>query len=103
MSAPPLLRLHDRYRIDARLGQSRLAVVYRAQDERLKRSVLVHLLREELVGQHALRERFLQEAQRAAQRSHQGLLEVYDSGDVADRPYMITEDVSGQPLAHHLP
>jgi hypothetical protein len=85
------------------LGQSRLAVVYRAEDERLKRSVLVHLLREELLQQTPLRQRFLDEAQYAAQRSHQALLDVYDSGEVAGRPYMVTEDVAGRPLVETLP
>lgn len=103
MSAPPTPLLHERYRISARLGQSRLAVVYRAEDERLKRSVLVHLLREELLPQETLRQRFLQEALHAAQRSHQALLDVYDSGEVAGRPYMVTEDVAGRPLLEALP
>ena len=103
MSAPQTPLLHERYRVVARLGQSRLAVVYRAEDERLKRSVLVHLLRDELLDQAPMRQRFLEEAQRAAQRSHQALLDVYDSGEVAGRPYMVTEDVAGQPLAEVLP
>ena len=103
MSSPSLPVLHQRYRITEKLGQSRLAVVYRAQDLRLQRPVLVHLLRPELVQQATLRERFLDEAQRGAQRSHSGLLEVYDSGDVSGRPYMVTEDITGQPMAEVLP
>src|SRR4051794_35187721 len=102
MSAPPPL-LYGRYRILSRLGQSRLATVYRAQDERLQREVLVHLLRPELMERAALVNRFLEEAQRGAQRSHQGLLEVFDSGDVEGRPYLVTEDVTGQPLIECLP
>lgn len=97
------LRLHDRYNITARLGQSRLALVYRAQDERLQRPVLVHLLRPELMSQAVLRQRFLEEARRGARRSHPGLLEVYDSGEVSDRPYMVTEDISGVALAERVP
>jgi len=73
-------------------------VVYRAYDERLQRKVLVHMLRKELVGQETLRQRFIQEAHDSARRSHQSLLEVYDSGEVAGRPYMITEYVAGRSL-----
>ena len=87
----------------ARLGQSRLAVIYRAQDERLQRAVLVHMLRQELTAQTVLRERFLDEARRGAQRSHPGLLEVYDSGDIGGRPYLVTEDIAGQPLSDRVP
>lgn len=99
-SSTNLPRLHDRYEIEARLGEGRLATVYRAKDVRLQRTVLVHILRSELAQQPNLRRRFEEEAQRGAQRSHPGLLEVYDSGEVGGRPYMVTEDISaGRPLA----
>jgi len=73
-------------------------VVYRAYDERLQRQVLVHMLRKELRGQEALRQRFIQEAHSNASRSHQSLLEIFDSGEIAGRPYMITEYVAGRTL-----
>ncbi|HZB96837.1 MAG TPA: serine/threonine-protein kinase [Herpetosiphonaceae bacterium] len=101
-SAPPPI-LHQRYRILARLGQTRLAAVYRAHDERLQRPVIVHLLRQELMAKPALRQRFLEEARSGAQRSHPGLLEIYDSGEVGSRPYLVTEDLSGVPLAERVP
>lgn len=99
MNAPPIL--NNRYRILTKLGESRLAQVYRAVDERLQRPVLVHLLRPEL--QATLRERFAEEAQRSAQRSHAGLLEVFDTGEVGNRPFMVTENVEGVPLVERLP
>ncbi len=95
-TSPPIL--HNRYRIEAKLGIGRLAVVYRAFDERLHRAVLVHMLRRELMSQEPLRQRFIQEAHASARRSHQSLLEVYDSGEIAGRPYMITEYVTGRTL-----
>ena len=90
--------LHGRYRIDEQLGAGRLAVVYRAYDQRLQRQVLVHMLRKELLGQEALRQRFIQESHSNARRSHQSLLEIFDSGEIAGRPYMITEYVAGRTL-----
>jgi hypothetical protein len=90
--------LHGRYRIEEQLGAGRLAVVYRAVDQRLQRQVLVHILRKELLGQEALRQRFIQESHSNARRSHQSLLEVFDSGEIAGRPYMITEYVAGRTL-----
>ncbi|MFN8566123.1 MAG: serine/threonine protein kinase [Kouleothrix sp.] len=95
---PSIPLLHGRYRIEEQLGTGRLAVVYRAYDERLQRQVLVHLLRKELGAQATLRERFIHEAHSSARRSHQSLLEVFDSGDIAGRPYMITEFVAGRTL-----
>jgi serine/threonine protein kinase len=90
--------LHGRYRIDEKLGAGRLAVVYRAYDERLQRPVLVHMLRKELLDKEPLRQRFIQEAHTSARRSHPSLLEVFDSGEVAGRPYLITEYVAGRTL-----
>src|SRR5579859_238952 len=95
---PSIPLLHGRYRIEQKLGTGRLAVVYRAFDERLQRLVLVHMLRKELVSQEPLRQRFIEESHASARRSHQSLLEVFDSGDVAGRPYMITEYVAGRTL-----
>lgn len=90
--------LFGRYRILERLGESRLATVYRATDERLRRTVLLHLLRKDLVGQEQMQQRFMAEANASAQRSHAALLEVFDSGEINGRPYMITEYAVGQPL-----
>jgi hypothetical protein len=94
----PLPLLHHRYRIEQRLGIGRLAVVYRAYDERLERPVLIHLLRRELIDNDVLRDRFLQEAQNSARRSHRSLLDVYDTGELAGRPYIVTEYVAGHTL-----
>jgi hypothetical protein len=100
-ATPPLL--HDRYRILTKLGITRLAVVYRASDERLHRQVLVHMLRPEHQQQGGLRQRFLDEAQSRARRHHPALLEIFDSGEVSDRPYLVTEEPAGQRLAEALP
>ncbi len=95
--------LQGRYRIEAKLGTGRLAVVYRSFDERLQRPVLIHMMRRELIAQEPLRQRFIQESHASAQRSHQSLLEVFDSGEVAGRPFMITEYVAGRTLRELAP
>lgn len=96
--APAAPLLHHRYRIEERLGATRLAVIYRAYDERLQRPALVALLRQELAEQEALRRRFIAEAQSGARSLHPSLLQVYDSGEVANRPFVVTEYVSGRTL-----
>lgn len=94
--ASPLLQ--GRYRVEAALGSTRLATVYRATDERLQRTVLLHLLRKDLLNNEGLRQRFLAECQASAQRSHQALLEVFDSGEANGRPFMVSEYVAGHTL-----
>lgn len=95
ISTPVLL---GRYRISERLGSGRLAVVYAAVDERLQRQVLVHLLRKDLADQPRLADRFRAEISASAQRSHAALLEVFDSGEITARPFVVTEYVTGRPL-----
>ncbi|MEF3275419.1 MAG: protein kinase [Chloroflexus sp.] len=90
--------LFGRYRVHEPLGESRLAVVYRATDIRLQRPVLVHLLRKELRDNQRKRDQFLQEAAHRAQYSHPVLIEVFDSGESNNRPFLITAAVEGRPL-----
>jgi serine/threonine protein kinase len=58
----------------------------------------VHILREDLADQEALRRRFMEEISASARRSHAALLEVFDSGVMGERSFMVTEYVSGKPL-----
>ncbi|MBC8074701.1 MAG: serine/threonine protein kinase, partial [Chloroflexales bacterium] len=95
--AAPLL--FGRYRVLEQLGEGRLATVYHATDERLKRPVLVHLLRKDLAAQEPLRQRFRDEIAASARRSHPALLELFDSGEIGGRPFMVTEFVAGRPLS----
>ncbi len=96
-TSTPLL-LAGRYRLSEKVGEVRLAAVYRATDESLQRHVLVHILRKDLVGQEALRQRFVAEISASAQRSHPALLEVFDSGEVEGAPFVVTDFVQGRPL-----
>uniref|UniRef100_UPI0004DF11B2 serine/threonine protein kinase n=1 Tax=Chloroflexus sp. MS-G TaxID=1521187 RepID=UPI0004DF11B2 len=93
---PPVI--FDRYQVHEALGESRLAVVYKATDLRLQRPVLVHLLRKALLNNEQKRQQFLSEAAQSARRSHPVFLEVFDSGESNGRPFLITEAVDGRPL-----
>jgi len=90
--------LFDRYRVKQQVGTGRLATVYHATDERLQRDVLLHVLRKDLVGEEKLRQRFINEINASAQRTHPVLLNVFDSGEAQERPFMVTEYVQGRPL-----
>lgn len=90
--------LQGRYTITQRLGTGRLAAVYRGYDERLQRPVLIHLFRKDLLDREALQQRFIAESQAMARVSHRSLLEVYDTGALAQQPFMVTEFVEGRTL-----
>jgi serine/threonine protein kinase len=83
--------LFGRYRVLKQVGRGRLAIVYQVIDERLQREVLLHVLHPDLAQQEAARQEFLSRIQEKAQCSHPALLDVFDSGEMGGRPYMVTE------------
>jgi serine/threonine-protein kinase len=88
-----------RYRIERTLGSGGMAVVYLAHDEELRRLVAIKVLAEHLSGDSAFRERFLQESRLASRLSHPNVVQVYDAGEAAGRPYIVMEYVEGDTLA----
>ncbi|MFM2032549.1 MAG: hypothetical protein RLZZ297_1314 [Chloroflexota bacterium] len=96
-------RIHGRYRVDERLGATRIATVYRAYDDKLNRPVLLNLMRSHLVDQRGIRERFISDSELRARNVHSALPEVYDSGTIEDRPFFITEFITGKTLKNRAP
>ena len=58
--------LNDRYLLQERLGSGGMAVVYRAQDQMLERTVAIKLLKRDFSTDPEFRERFRQEAKAVA-------------------------------------
>ncbi len=101
MSTQP--RIHGRYRVDERLGATRIATVYRAYDDKLNRPVLLNLMRSHLAEQRGIRDRFISDSELRARNVHSALPEVYDSGNIEDRPFFITEFITGRTLRTRAP
>src|SRR5438105_4603387 len=85
------------YRIEARLGEGGMGVVYRALDTKLNRPVAVKFLSDDLADTGA-RRRFQREAQMASSLNHPHILTVYDAGEFEGRQYLVTEFVDGGTL-----
>lgn len=68
------------YEIDDLLGQGGMAVVYRATQRSLKRTVALKLLAPELSGDAEFRERFVREGQLQAGLDHLHIVPVYEAG-----------------------
>jgi tRNA A-37 threonylcarbamoyl transferase component Bud32 len=80
------------------LGQGATAVVYRARDKTLNRTVAVKVLHERAGANDVVRERFRREAQAAAGLSHPNVVTVYDAGEEQGRSFLVMELVEGRPL-----
>src|SRR5258708_12089005 len=75
-----------------------MAVVYRAFDPRLGRSVALKILAPELANDIAFRERFNREMRSAAAVDHPHIVPVYDAGEANGSLFIAMRYVSGQDL-----
>src|SRR5262249_32022067 len=85
------------YRIEAKLGEGGMGVVFRALDTKLNRNVAIKLLADDLADAPA-RRRFQLEAQMASSLNHPHILTVFDAGEFESRQYLVTEYVHGGTL-----
>ena len=90
--------LSGRYRLIAPVGSGASALVYLADDTRLRRRVAAKLLHQALAEDEAFLRRFRAEAQAAAALNRPHVLAVYDWGDDEREPYLITEYLGGGSL-----
>jgi serine/threonine protein kinase len=90
------------YRIEARLGQGGMGVVFRARHERGGAVVALKVLRDELAADDAFRRRLAREARAAAEIDHPNLAPVLESGEADDRLYLAVRYVDGRSLAERL-
>ncbi|WP_249010416.1 serine/threonine-protein kinase [Conexibacter sp. DBS9H8] len=95
-------RLADRYRLEQIVGSGGMAVVWRAADETLGRTVALKVMSDALAADPAYVARFAREARLAASISHPNLVEIYDYSATAARPYLVMEFVPGGTLADRL-
>ncbi len=91
--------LSDRYRLEERIGQGGMAVVYAGTDTVLRRRVAVKVLRPHLAADTDFVQRFYSEAHHAAKLSHPNVVNIYDVGREGDDYFIVMELVEGATLA----
>ena len=84
------------------LGAGAVGEVWRATDERLNRDVAIKLLRPHLSGDPQRTRRFADEARTAGSLNHPNILSVYDVGEHAGVPFIVSEYVEGESLRMRL-
>jgi serine/threonine-protein kinase len=91
--------LSDRYRLEGRVGQGGMAVVFSGMDTVLRRRVAIKVLRPELAADADFVQRFYTEAQHAAKLSHPNIVNIYDVGREGESYFIVMELVDGATLA----
>ncbi|MEV6114452.1 serine/threonine-protein kinase [Streptomyces sp. NPDC052109] len=86
------------YRIDSEIGRGGMAVVYRAHDLRLDRTVALKLLAPELARNDTFRRRFTHESQVAAAIDHPHIVPVFEAGETDGVLYIAMRYVPGGDL-----
>ncbi|MFF3322633.1 serine/threonine-protein kinase [Streptomyces sp. NPDC002889] len=86
------------YLVEREIGRGGMAVVYRAKDLRLDRTVALKLLAPELARNDTFRKRFTHESRVAASIDHPHIVPVFEAGETEGLLYIAMRYVPGQDL-----
>ena len=87
------------YTLEGEIGRGGMGVVFRARDEKLKRTVAVKVLPPELAYRRDIRARFVREAEMAARLSHPNIVPIHSVGEADDLVYFVMGYVDGESLS----
>ena len=90
------------YRIEALIGRGGMGLVYRAQDERLKRKVALKVLPPQRATDEAFRTRFIRESEAAASIDHPNIIPIFEAGEESGGLFIAMRFVDGPDLKQYL-
>jgi serine/threonine-protein kinase len=91
-----------RYQLIDELGRGGMGVVYKAEDTKLKRTVALKFLPQELTHIPDVKDRFMREAQAAAALDHPNICTVYEFDEAEEKTFISMAYVEGQSLRKKL-
>jgi serine/threonine-protein kinase len=98
----PVLPAVPGYEVLGVLGQGGMGVVYRGRHVRLNRAVALKMIRDSGFASPDGVNRFRAEAEAVARLQHPNIVQIYEVGEHAGRPYCALEFVDGGSLADRL-
>src|SRR6266404_4417408 len=91
-------KMFGQYRLDEKLGEGGMGVVYRAHDTELDRTVALKMILASALGDGEVVERFVREAKAASRLQHGSIVTIYHVGQQAETRYIVMEYVDGMSL-----
>lgn len=86
------------YRIQEKLGEGGMGIVYKALDTRLLRTLAIKVLTPEGASDPVRRERFIQEARAASALDHPNIVAIHDIAEVDGQQVIAMQYVAGKTL-----
>jgi tetratricopeptide (TPR) repeat protein len=90
------------YRLQEKIGQGGMGMVFRAHDERLRRDVAIKILHPGTLSDESARNRFRAEALTLSKLNHPNIASIYDFDTQDGIDFLVMELVPGHTLHHHI-
>jgi urea transport system substrate-binding protein len=97
---PPEMRDHSRYHVRELLDVGGMGAVYKADHRLLERTVVLKIIRQDILSQPEQVQRFLREAKLAASLSHPNVVTLYEAEQVGQTYFLVMEYLAGTDLFH---
>ncbi|MDP9200744.1 MAG: serine/threonine protein kinase [Gemmatimonadota bacterium] len=94
--------LSANYELESEVGRGGMGIVYCARDKRLKREIAIKVLPPELSFRADIRQRFLREAETAAQLNHPNIVPIYTVEERENLVYFVMSYIKGDNLGQRL-
>ncbi|MFN2603367.1 MAG: serine/threonine-protein kinase [Gemmatimonadaceae bacterium] len=94
--------LSANYELEDEVGRGGMGIVYCARDRRLKREIAIKVLPPELSFRADIRQRFLREAETAAQLNHPNIVPIYTVEEKDNLVYFVMSYIKGDNLGVRL-